>query len=197
MLGSNNNPNNLREQHFTAHIGRCRSFSEYVLFYEHSIEKLFRDLSEGNGTPDLIAFPLLFLMRHTMELGYKFSLFHLCKLNSSPFSPEAKGGERHSLMELHERLGLEFSEAQRLGYASAKDREEFDEHYSVTEKGMRLFDELDQPATKLRFPNSDQRPVFPENKVVNLLELKNAFDEAMILLDTVVDVVARPELYYW
>ena len=28
------------------------------------------------------------------------------------------------------------------------------------------------------------------------LELKNAFDEAMILLGTVVDVIAKPELYY-
>ncbi len=191
MFGLNNNPRNLPEQHFTAHVGLYPSFSAFVLFYEHSIEKLFSDVSEGNGAPDAIAIPLLFLMRHTMELGYKFSLVHLCKLNSNLFDPKGVG---HSLTKLHKQLGLEFSEAQKHGHVSAKDREAFDEYYTVTETKMLIFDKLDPGSVKLRFPNSDETPVLPEE--VNLLKLKNGFDEAMILLDTVVDVIARPGIYH-
>jgi hypothetical protein len=41
----------------------------------------------------MVGIPLLFLMRHTLELGYKFSLFNLCELNGTSFTPEAPGGE--------------------------------------------------------------------------------------------------------
>ena len=196
MHGRNNNPRGLHEQHFTAHIGLYPSFSAFVAFYEHAIEKLYSEVSERNETADAVAIPLLFLMRHTMELGYKFSLVHLCELNSSIFTPELKGHEGHSLTKLHARLGSEFSKALANGRISARDREAFEEHYSTTEKGMKLFDALDERSAKLRFPNSDQTAAFPLDATVNLLELKEAFDAAMVLLGSIVDVIARPEVYY-
>jgi hypothetical protein len=190
MLSENNNPRDLPKQRFTAHIELYPTFGAFLFFYEHSIQKLFSDVSEGNGSPDMIAIPLLFLMRHAMELGYKFSLMNLCKMNSRPFTPKDTG---HSLTKLHKQLGLEFSEAEKRGRVSREDRKDFYEFFAVTAKKMQLFDQLDSRSVKLRFPNSDESPVFSKN--VNLLELKDAFDEAMILLGTVVDVIARPERY--
>src|SRR6266852_1262804 len=115
-----NNPRGLPENHFTAHIGLYPTFNAFLLFYEHSIQRLFSDLSEGNGTPDLVAIPLLFLMRHAIELGYKFSLQALCEMNSSRFAPEEN--ERHSLIKLHRRLGSEFKIAAKEGRVSQEDR---------------------------------------------------------------------------
>jgi hypothetical protein len=191
MLGANNNPRELPKQHFTAHIEQYPTFSAYLLFYEHSIERLFSDVSEGNGTPDAIALPMLFLMRHAIELGYKFSLFHLCKLNSTPFDPKRCG---HSLKKLHKELHIEFSNAEKHNRVSPEDRKEFHEYFSVTEKKMLLFDNLDARSENLRYPDKHENKVFPVD--VNLLEMKDAFDEAMILLDTIVDVIARPRRYW-
>ena len=78
MYKRNNNPRELHDGHFTAHIGLYPKFSTFVAFYKDSIEKLFKAVSEGNETADVAAIPLLFLMRHTLELGYKFSLVYLC-----------------------------------------------------------------------------------------------------------------------
>src|SRR6266478_3803810 len=111
MYKRDNNPHQLSEQHFKARIGRYANFSAYLAFYKHAVERLYCEVSEHNETADMAAIPLLFLMRHTMELGYKFSLFHLCELNGSSFEPEAKNGEGHLFTKLHARLRAEYVKA--------------------------------------------------------------------------------------
>jgi hypothetical protein len=196
MSGRKNNPNQWPVHHFTARIGRHTTFSAYVAFYEHAVEKLFRQVSEQNETADLTAIPLLFLMRHTIELGYKFSLFHLCELNGTSFTPEAKNAEGHSFEKLHARLRLEYTKALSDGHVNEKDNEIIDEYFVRAENGIRLFDAIDDKSTKFRFPIDKQTPVFTEDTEVNLLELKDACDQAMELLGTVIDVIARPWVYY-
>jgi hypothetical protein len=68
----NNNPRNLHDGHFTAYIGNYQKFNVFMSFYQDVVDKLYREVSEGNETADSIAIPLLFLMRHTMELGCKY-----------------------------------------------------------------------------------------------------------------------------
>jgi hypothetical protein len=191
-----NNPCNLHDGHFTAHIGLYPKFSTFIASYTDSIERLYKLVSEGNETADSVGIPLLFLMRHTLELGYKFSLVYLCEHNSTVFNPEdRKNGERHSLMLLHKRLGMEYSQALKKGIVPGTDHG-FDDLYAFTEKGMRLFEELDERSTKLRFPKIDESPAFGREKKVNLLDAKNAFDDAMTLLTTMADVIAGDEYHY-
>lgn len=196
MYGRNNNPRGLHEHHFTARVGRYANFGAYLHFYEHAVERLYCEVSEHNETADMAAIPLLFLMRHAIELGYKFSLFHLCELNGSCFEPEAKNGEGHSFAKLHQRLRLEYSKALGNGHVADTDQEVIEEYFEKTEKGMRLFDALDERSTKFRYPIDKQSPVFPCDTEINLLEMKNTCDEAMELLSTVIDVIARPWVYY-
>lgn len=196
MYSRDNNPRQLPEQRFNAHVGQSSNFGAYLAFYEHAVERLYCEVSEHNETADMAAIPLLFLMRHTMELGYKFSLFHLCELNGSSFTPEAKGCEGHSFEKLHERLRLEYSKALSAGHVPEKDHEVIEEYFASTERAIKLFDTLDEKSTKFRYPIDRQIPVFPKDTQVNLLEMKNACDEAMGLLGTVIDVIARPWIYY-
>jgi hypothetical protein len=160
------------------------------------VERLYREVSENNETADAIGIPLLFLMRHALELGYKFSLFHLCKLNGTSFTPEALGCEGHSFEKLHKRLRLEYSKACADGHVPEKDHDVIEEYFASTEKAIQLFDSLDKKSTKFRYPIDKQMPVFPEGTEINILEMKNACDEAMGLLGTVIDVIARPWVYY-
>ncbi len=194
MHGQDNNPHQRSVHHFNAHIGRYTTFSAYLAFYEHAVERLFLQVSEHNETADMAAIPLLFLMRHTMELGYKFSLFHLCELNGTSFIPEAKNGEGHLFAKLQARLRVEYAKALNDGHVAEHDHEVIEEYFALTEKGMKLFDALDEKSTKLRYPISNQTPAFGEDTQVNLLEMKNVCDEAMGLLGTVIDVIARPEV---
>lgn len=185
----NNNPRQLDAGHFTAFLGNYTEFGTYVFFYEQAVETVFKQVSIGHDTPDMVAFPLLFMMRHTLELGYKYSLYHLCAMNSTKFDPT--NAERHSLVKLHKRLGTEYQAAIANGSLPESDRESFEMHYALTEASMKRFEALDASSTKTRFPNPDESPVFALGTTVNLLELKNEFDEAMVLLNTMVDVIGH------
>lgn len=196
MYSGNNNPRHLDERHFTARVGQYANFSAYLAFYEHAVERLYCNVSEHNETADMAGIPLLFLMRHTMELGYKFSLFHLCELNGTLFSPEAPGCEGHSFEKLHKRLRLEYSKACMADHVSEKDHDVIEEYFTSTEKTIQLFDSLDKKSTKFRYPIDKQMPVFPQGTEINLLEMKTAYDQAMGLLGTVIDMIARPWVYY-
>jgi len=139
------------------------------------------------------------LMRHTLELGYKYSLVHLCKLNSTTFDPLKV--ERHSLDQLHKRLGLEYNSAVKNGLLPDSNQEAFNEYYALTASAMKRFDGLDASSTKTRFPEVDESPAFAQGTTLNLLELKNEFDAAMVLLTTMADVIGQydwsnyPEFY--
>ena len=196
MYGRNNNPRGFHEQYFNARVGRYANFGAYLHGYEHAVERLYCEVSEHNETADMVAVPLLFLMRHTIELGYKFSLFNLCQLNGTSFEPEAKNAEGHSFQKLHQRLRMEYSKALADGHVADKDHEVIEEYFAKTEKGMKLFDALDNKSTKFRYPTDKRSPVFHEDTEINLLEMKNACDEALELLGTVIDVIARPWVYY-
>lgn len=188
MARKDNNPRNLPQENFKAYIGQQASFAAFTGTYEYAVEALYKLIAQENVTPDLIAKPLLFLMRHTLELGYKFTLFHLCSRNKTTFNPTAKGAENHFLRKLHTRLGQEYHQAVISGRVP-DNAKTFDEYYSLTEEGMRIFDELDSTSTRFRFPATDERAIYLIDKTVNLLNLKNVFDDAMILLNTLVDVI--------
>ncbi len=190
-----NNPRRMPEGHFRAFVSNYPKFSTFVAFYQDAVEILYRRVSEGNDMPDMVAFPLLFLMRHALELGYKYSLFHLCALNSTTFDPGNM--ERHSLVKLHKRLGVEYYAALGNGAFPESDKESFEKYYALTASSMKRFEDLDTSSTRTRFPNNDESPAFSHEANVNLLELKNEFDDAMVLLTTMADVIGEYDYPDW
>ena len=71
---------------FVAHVGQRQSFASYLNSYEQAVKRLFDDIVSGKESVDLIAPPLLFLMRHSLELGYKFTLWELHQINEDAYN---------------------------------------------------------------------------------------------------------------
>lgn len=176
-----NNPRNLHDDHFTARVGLYPKFNVFMSFYKNAVDKLYREVSEGNETADRIAMPLLFLMRQTMELGYKYTIIEICRLNGTKYSPQS---DLHFLRRLHSRLKNEFYTLWQNGGISDNKKTGFDEYYEITEPAMAWFDEIDPKGENFRYPQGIAR-----DKKVNLLELKDKFDQAMTLLTVTVDVI--------
>jgi hypothetical protein len=179
-MNCGNNPRNLHEGHFMAHVGLYSKFNVFMSFYEDAVNKLYREVSEGNETADSIAMPLLFLMRHTMELGYKYTIAEICEMNGTKYNPT---DDRHYFYKLHPRLKEEFYKLWQNGGVSDDKKRSFDEYYEITEAAMLWFDKIDPNGVNFRYPG------FAHDKKVNLLEVKNKFDEAMTLLTVTVDVI--------
>jgi hypothetical protein len=179
-----NNPKRLDALDFTAHVGSTQDFWGLLFAYEESVNVLFGAIATDNMPPDIVSLPLLFLMRHSLELGYKATLDHLHKLGGKKYDPEPHG---HRLQLLHKDLRKDF-----LKYCNPTPSElaEFDDYYEKTGKCMSLLDSLDAPGTRFRYPkdsHSDER--------LSLLETKNSFDAALILLKTTADVFPDPSEY--
>jgi hypothetical protein len=177
-----NNTRNLHEGHFRTHGGLYPNFNVFMSLYEHAVNKLYREVSEGNETADSIAMPLLFMMRHAMELGYKYPTAEICQLNGTNYNPQS---DLHFFKKLHSRLKKEFDTLWQNGGISDNKKTSFDEHYELTGAATTWFDEVDPRGVNFRYPQSG----FASIKKINLLEVKNKFDEAMMLLTLTVDVI--------
>jgi len=121
-------------------------------------------------------------MRHALELGYKFTLDEIRKLDGGRFTEAG-----HNLGRLHRMIGEEWKAAiERHGITDSG----FEEHYANTEKAMQEFERLDPNGDSFRYPthrNGD--PCFAYFESVDLLEINNWFDEGMILLRHTADVL--------
>jgi hypothetical protein len=182
-----NNPGDRRAEHFTARVGKYLNLSAYLYGYERAVELLYGSVARNNEPQDLIAKPLLFLMRHSLELGYKFTLDEICKLDGKRYNPKEDG---HSLTRMHKKIRPLFESACKSHGINGSG---FDEHYENTRIAMEIFERLDKASVSFRYPElGPGQSVFEEGETVNLLQLKNCYDEAMILLRHTADVIECP-----
>jgi hypothetical protein len=190
MTTETNNPLNLPNGHFTAHIGLYVDFSNYFGAYQEAAEILFQAVAKTDKTPDSIALPLLFLMRHSLELGYKFTLDSVLRNDGQFYSP---GSDGHSLTSCHKTLRKWFDEMCKRNNVPENLKEDFDKYYDLARIGMEQLDHFDPDSYHFRYPGDKkgQSSYFNRNDKVNLLEIKRAYDGAMTLLRHTADVFAR------
>lgn len=71
--------NKRTEHQFNAFIDSYLSFPSYLGSYKRSFDILLKDVLVTNSHVDYIAYPLLFLARHCMELGLKTNIRYFAK----------------------------------------------------------------------------------------------------------------------
>jgi hypothetical protein len=169
-------------------LGSFEDFAAYLNSFERAVELLYTQVSNADETPYSVALPLLFLMRHSLELGYKYTIEELYRINEIPYEP-AKFNH-HSFKTLHSAVRESFLKAATKWSLSKSTVEDFERHYANTEKCMREFDKLDSRSMTFRYPiNKTGNPSFSPDDTVNLLALKRAYDTGMLLLDHLADVL--------
>jgi hypothetical protein len=190
MCEDGNNPRRLPEGVFVARVGWFRDFGDYLFSYERGVELLYQKVASGEETPDSIVAPLVFLMRHSLELGYKYTLVELHYLNEVPYDSKKFG--HHSLKGLHAALKEWFGKVAAKWSLSGSMLEDFARHYDKSQAGMEEFDLLDSSSFRFRYPIDKKTGslVFSGNETVNLLSLKQLYDDAMVLLRHTADVLS-------
>ena len=89
MKTPDNNPHNLRPGLFVLNLCFFRKFATYLFSYEQAVELLYGEVATGKQTAEMVGPPLVFLMRHSLELGYKFTVSELYRLSGSDYGPDA------------------------------------------------------------------------------------------------------------
>lgn len=174
-----------------AHIGLYSSFSAYLSFYECAVRRLFESLESGKETPDRLALPILALMRHSMELGYKFSLWELRQALGEKFDTQAYG--HHDLTKLHADLCECFKRTVRHYNLPDSVEDSFSEYRPKTEIAMQRFAALDKLSFCFRYPFDKKSggANFDQQTKVDMLEMRTVYEDAMILLRHTADVVGE------
>ena len=144
----NNNPHNLRSSLFVLNLCFFRNFAAYLFSYEQAVELLYGEVASGKQTAAAVGPPLVFLMRQSLELGYKFTVFELYRLNASDYGPDHFNSsvERfsHILSKWHCELKDAYGKIAERFEVSDDERADFASHYEKTRLGMEEFERLDK-----------------------------------------------------
>ncbi len=171
--------------------GWWRYFSEY----QYSVDLLFKSLTGGEIT--VVSLPLAFLIRHTLELGYKMNLLELEKMSSLKAKIEYKGKSAHKIDDLHREFENQMKAIFIKYNADRTIIKQFDSLNSKLSHLKKMIHKLDELSCAFRYPvkndgitpNFDKKDIADKTDVINFKVVKELYDDSILLLKFSTDVV--------
>lgn len=127
--------------------------SEWWLYfgeYQYCVDLLFKSLTGGEIT--VVSLPLAFLIRHTLELGYKMNLIELEKVSDLKAKIEYKGKSAHRIDDLHREFGNQMKAIFKKYDADKDVIKQFDTLNSKLTDLKKLMHKLDELSYAFRYP---------------------------------------------
>ena len=180
---------------FEASLGNYMNFGSYLNSYEEAFNALINTVNESGHHVDYLAYPILFTARHALELGFKANIRYFARYSEK--TDHVNSGS-HALAGLFDAFKLHVRET----IKNLKDKheivvEEGDikeyENYCKTLDGLvDRFETLDRGSFSFRYPvDKKNNKVFEAGDKVNILDVKELFDSAMVLLYHTSDVFSK------
>jgi len=184
-----NRLNKLEDYLFSAHIGQKINEMSILIQYKRAINILIEKLQETKTNVDIIDFPLLYMMRHSLELGFKFNIRFLTKYNNKEIKDKLLCS--HNL----EILFNEFKELVMLINSKFDDdlKSQISKFLDSTSK--LILDLGPTEASAFRYLENKNGHVFGAKEKRNVREIKELYDEVLIMLVNTFDVISDLELY--
>lgn len=189
-------PDNKYTRHqFNAYLGHYLSFASYFGSYERAFEALMEEVYQSGNHIDQLAYPILFIARHCMELGFKTNIRYFLKYSEKD---DFKKAGTHDLEKLFGAFKLHINEtAKNLNskYGIEIEKAELDEFNNYCEEVNKLkdiFHLLDKNSDSFRYPvDKDNNKSFEQHDVINLLDVRDLYKKTSILLTHTADVFAK------
>lgn len=168
---------------------------KYFAEYQHCVDLIFKSLTGGEIT--VVSLPLAFLIRHTLEIGYKMNLIELEKVSDLGAEIKYRGPEAHNIAELHRKFEIQM-EAIFKKYDVDKDLiKKFNKLNSKLSDLKKQLHKLDAFSHAFRYPvqpdgikpNFDKKDVKDRTDVINFKEIKKLYDDSILLIKYSTDVV--------
>lgn len=185
--------NNRIRWDLTFHMGECHNDGTIRTQYDEVIEFLVEGVLYDNYDFRYVYLPLLYLIRHSLELGLKSNLQH-----AAGFSPDkvpAKEYDKiHSLAQLYNCFGGANGYLSRLDLTkmSEETKKQFDSYKAEYEELNEVVHQLDTNSQYLRYPvdlNGKHHPLYINNngfiKILRLYYLTDPFTS--FTLDVLLD----------
>jgi hypothetical protein len=187
--------NKRTEHQFTACIDYYMSFPSYLGSYKRSFDILLKDVIETKSHVDYISYPLLFLARHCMELGFKTNIRYFSKYsNKDDFTIAGT----HDLENLFKAFKLHVNETfinLKAKYnidVEKDDKKSFKELCNEVYKLNNIFHALDKNSDAFRYPvDKKQNPSFRKGERINVIDVVELLEKSMTLFLHTSDVFSK------
>lgn len=171
-------------KNFEGHLGYSNSIINYCVTYKESYFFMFDSIKKSNKGFDEVLEPMLFLLRHSFELGLKYNIKYLSIATGK--RTQVNLGREHNLNKLTEDLG------QLINYLKLGDTlltKEIARSYKLTIRLANQITKLDKNGTSFRY--NVKSPLLKKQRLVkiNLLKLNDLFDKVYIFLRDTHDVL--------
>lgn len=187
--------NNYTRHQFNAYLGYYISFGNYLYSYKAAFEALLKNVHESGLHVDHLAYPILFIARHCMELGFKTNIRYFIKYSEKDDYKKAGTHDLEKLFaafklhiyttidNLKEKYGIEVEKG---------DIDEFNNYCKEVDKLTSIFHILDKSSDSFRYPvDKENNKSFEHHETLNLLDVKELYDKSMLLLTHTADVFAK------
>lgn len=172
---------------FTAYVGHVHSEMSVLRQYEAAINIIVRNLKETGTRLDVVSYPVLYMMRHSLEIGYKTNLFHLKKYSGREISKKIL--ESHDLSKLHSEFKEHFDAiSSKLSF----DKElvlQFYEYYDPTTELVQILKPTE--ASAFRYVTDVKgKSIFSGTDTMDVGMIKGRYDNAITMLSHTADIIS-------
>ena len=172
---------------FTAYVGHV--FSEMGLLgeYENAVNIIIKDLKATNTRIDVVAHPVLYMMRHSLELGYKSNFEYFEPYSGRQTSKNLFGC--HDLQKLHVEFKAHFDLINSSLHFDNDLVTEFNKYYDQT---TTLISQLGSTeASTFRYTkNTKGQRIFQSTETKDIGEIKKLYDKAITMLAHTSDLIS-------
>ncbi len=165
-------PINLKSRYkFESYIGRNTSWLHYYGQYKNIIDKIVDEV-EKNTPIDTVSLPLLFLIRHSLELGLKSNILRLEDVNKNVSKIKLSGKKYHSLKILYNKFVQHLNVIKKEKKISQKTRDEIEEYLIQFEPLKDIFHNLDEGSFNFRYPvDTNGKMNFDWDETINVADI--------------------------
>lgn len=180
---------------YEAFLGNYQRFESYLFFYNEAFKVLMKDIETSGSHVDRLAYPMLFIARHCLELGFKANIRYFKKYSGSEDFTKSDShdlkilfnGFKFHVQESIKNLDKKFSIT-----VEKEDITEFNRYCGNMDKLTDYFDQLDKTSFSFRYPvDKNQKKIFKYNDRVNLLDIEELLDAGMVLLNHTSSVFSK------
>jgi hypothetical protein len=180
-------PDNKHTRHqFEAAIGSNLSFMSYLGQYQRAFEALIEHVHVSGFSVDRVAYPILFIARHCIELGFKTNIRYFAQYSGKK---DYTTGGTHDLVglfggfKLHVTATIESLRKDHDIIVDKADKKEFNNYCEKVNQLVTTLHALDKNSDSFRYPvDKDNKSSFEPTTTINLLDVKKLYEESLVLL---------------
>jgi len=171
---------------FNAYIGLYPHWGYYLAAYKKAFEVLIKEIYDTGHHVDHLSYPILFIARHCLELGFKDNIRYFSKYSKKNDFKNAG----HNLESLFKAFKLHIKETIQILKENYKikidkdDMKDFEDYCNEVEKLTYIFHSLDENSDRFRYPlDKNDNNSFDYKKTINLIDIIDLFKKSMVLLE--------------